>query len=157
MSNKIHTYDVTVEWTGNRGTGTSSYRAYDRSYDIRADGKVAIQGSSDSAFRGDPACWNPEDLLVASASACHKLSYLHLCSVNKVVVLGYVDAAHGIMEEGDLGGKFVKIILRPTVTISADSDAAVAKKLHHDANSICFIANSMSCPIEHEPTIIKVT
>ena len=155
MSGKIHTYDVAVEWTGNKGDGTSSYRGYDRSYDVRADGKPTLQGSSDPAFRGDASCWNPEDLLVASASACHKLTYLHLCSVNKVIVTAYVDQAHGVMEEGKMGGKFVKIILRPTVTITADSDADVAKKLHHDANSFCFIANSVSFPIEHEPTIVK--
>ena len=30
---RTHTYEVTVEWTGNTGTGTSGYRDYERSHD----------------------------------------------------------------------------------------------------------------------------
>ena len=84
---KQHTYNVTVEWTGNEGQGTSEYRAYSRNHLISADGKPSVDGSSDPSFRGDAARWNPEELLVASVSACHKLWYLHLCSDNGVVVL----------------------------------------------------------------------
>jgi hypothetical protein len=39
-----HRYRVEVEWTGNRGTGTSSYRAYDRDREIRRRCKLAIAG-----------------------------------------------------------------------------------------------------------------
>jgi organic hydroperoxide reductase OsmC/OhrA len=56
---------------GNLGTGTSGYRDYSRNYAIVSEGKSAIQGSADPAFRGDRSRWNPEELLVASLSACH--------------------------------------------------------------------------------------
>ncbi|MCR2632510.1 OsmC family peroxiredoxin, partial [Salmonella enterica] len=72
-----HHYDVGVTWTGNTGKGTASYTAYARDHVIQSPGKPDIAGSADPAFRGDPARWNPEDLLVASLSACHKLWYLH--------------------------------------------------------------------------------
>jgi organic hydroperoxide reductase OsmC/OhrA len=75
-----HTYGVKIEWTGNRGSGTSGYREYGREHTIAAGSKPDIPGSSDAAFRGNAERWNPEDLLVASASACHKLWYLHLCA-----------------------------------------------------------------------------
>ena len=65
---KQHTYHVRVIWTGNQGTGTANYRAYSRAHDIAAPGKPVIPGSSDPSFRGDAMRWNPEDLLVASAS-----------------------------------------------------------------------------------------
>src|SRR5689334_3505043 len=78
---KTHRYAVTVTWTGNTGKGTSAYRDYERRHEISASAqKPAIPGSSDPAFRGDGARWNPEELLVASLSACHKLWYLHLCA-----------------------------------------------------------------------------
>jgi organic hydroperoxide reductase OsmC/OhrA len=64
-----HTYRVSVLWTGNRGTGTSGYRDYGRDHTIRSGSKPDIPGSSDAAFLGDAARWNPEDLLVASASS----------------------------------------------------------------------------------------
>jgi glyoxylase-like metal-dependent hydrolase (beta-lactamase superfamily II) len=47
------------------------------------------------SFRGDATRWSPEDLFVASVSACHKLWYLHLCASAGVVVLAYPGVAHG--------------------------------------------------------------
>src|SRR5215469_2184847 len=147
---KSHRYSVTVEWTGNKGTGTSTYGGYERSHEIYASGeKPPIPGSSDPAFRGDGTRWNPEELLVASLSACHKLWYLHLCAAAKVVVVAYVDHAEGEMEETpDGGGKFRLVVLRPDVTIAAGCDMEKARELHAAAHAKCIIANSMNFPVE---------
>ena len=48
-----HRYSVTARWTGDRGTGTSGYRDYDRSVTLHADGRPDLEASSDRAFRGD--------------------------------------------------------------------------------------------------------
>ena len=107
-----HHYDVNVTWTGNTGKGTASYTAYSRDHVIQAPGKADIAGSADPAFRGDAARWNPEDLLVASLSACHKLWYLHLCAVEGIVVTAYRDDAQGVMrEDPDHGGAFASVTL----------------------------------------------
>lgn len=148
-----HNYLVSVQWTGNQGTGTSGYREYGRDHVIRAPGKPDIPGSSDPAFRGDAARWNPEDLLVASASACHKLWYLHLCAVAGVHVLTYEDEAQGTMVDSPEGGRFTGIVLHPRVTIRAVDDAGLAERLHHDAHAQCYIANSVNFPIRCEPVI----
>lgn len=152
---RVHHYKIRVEWTGNTGTGTSGYKAYERRYEICAgDAKPRIPGSSDPGFRGDPALWNPEELLVASLSACHKLWYLHLCATAGVVVTSYVDHAEGEMEEAaDGGGRFRRVILRPVVTITPLSDRRKAHELHAAAHAKCFIANSVNFPVEHEPEI----
>ena len=92
MAPKEHHYQVTVKWTGNKGNGTQTYKSYDRSYEMSSTNKPTILGSSDPAFLGDNSRWNPEDLLLASASACHKLWYLHLCAVDGISVLSYIDA-----------------------------------------------------------------
>ena len=86
---KQHTYQVTVDWTGNDGSGTKSYASYRRDHTIASPGKPVIGGSSDPSFRGDSSRYNPEELLVASLSACHMLWYLHLCAVNKVIVIDF--------------------------------------------------------------------
>jgi organic hydroperoxide reductase OsmC/OhrA len=152
---KTHRYSVVVEWTGNTGTGTSGYRDYERRYDISAGvRKPVIPGSSDPAFRGDPTRWNPEDLLVASISACHKLWYLHLCAEAGIAVLAYVDHAEGEMEEAaDGSGRFTRVTLRPRVTVAAGADMAMARQLHAAAHAKCFIANSVNFPVQHEPDI----
>jgi organic hydroperoxide reductase OsmC/OhrA len=151
---RIHRYEVTVRWTGNTGSGTSGYRNYVRSFEASAGEKQPIAGSSDPAFRGDPARWNPEELLVASLSACHKLWYLHLCAISGVTVVDYVDHAEGFMEENpDGSGHFQQVILRPEVTVSKESPVTKAGELHKVAHSKCFIANSVNFPVELEPKI----
>jgi organic hydroperoxide reductase OsmC/OhrA len=149
---KQHHYTATINWTGNLGTGTSSHKAYGRSYEIGARGKPMIPGSSDPAFHGDPSRYNPEDILVASLSACHMLWYLHLAAVNKVVVLDYQDNATGTMEESPAGGgHFVEVTLKPVITLTPESDVETAKHLHHEAHEKCFIAASMNFPVKCEP------
>lgn len=151
---KTHTYPVHVAWTGNTGRGTAGYKGYDRSFVVRAGDKPEIAGSSDPAFRGDAARWNPEDLLVASVSACHKLWYLHLCAEAGIVVTAYEDQAEGTMvDDAAHGGFFTAITLRPVVTITTTSDATRASALHEEAHRLCFIANSVNFPITCEPTI----
>jgi len=151
---KTHRYHATIVWTGNRGSGTSGYRAYERGYEVRCLGKAPILGSSDPAFRGDPAAHNPEELLVASVSACHMLWYLHLCADAGVVVSGYEDSAAGSMTEAaDGSGRFSEIVLRPRVTLAGGADSDLAQRLHATAHDKCFIANSVNFPIRVEPTI----
>ena len=90
-----HRYALTSTWTGNTGTGTSGYRDYRRDVTIEVEGKPELLASADKPFRGDPARWNPEDLLLASLSECHLLSYLHACVTAGVVVVSYRDRRPG--------------------------------------------------------------
>lgn len=154
MTAKQHSYRVTVEWTGGRGVGTLNHAGYGRDHTISAGAKPPIPGSSDPAFRGDPARWNPEDLLLASISACHKLWYLGLCAKAGISVLGYRDEAEATMlEDANGAGRFVSATLRPRIAIRAGGDIAVASRLHRDAHEHCFIANSVNFPIACEPII----
>jgi organic hydroperoxide reductase OsmC/OhrA len=153
--NKDHHYRVTVEWTGNRGEGTASYRSYDRDHVVTGELTAPIHGSSDPAFRGDAARWNPEQLLLAAASQCHLLAYLHVAAVNGLVVTAYADHAEATMvEQPDGAGQFREIILRPVVTVADPATAELAQRLHEDANAVCFIARSLNFPVHHEPTVL---
>ena len=153
---KSHQYVMHLSWTGNRGEGTSTYRAYDRSYTISINNKADLQGSADPMFRGDPTKHNPEELLVAALSSCHLLSYLNLCAVNDIVVTNYEDDAKGTMTEDAVrGGFFTEVILNIAVTITDISKKEKAIELHHDANKLCFIANSVNFPVKHNVTILS--
>lgn len=151
---KQHTYQVQVDWTGNEGEGTKSYKGYGRDHTVSADGKAAIACSSDPQFRGDAARYNPEELLIASLSACHMLWYLHLCAVNGVVVVDYHDSPSGVMvEQADGGGEFSEATLRPIVEIAKGGDAAKALALHEEAHGFCFIARSVKFPVAVEAEV----
>ncbi len=149
---KNHHYKVDIKWTGNSGKGTSNYTAYERSHVISVDEKDRIYGSSDPLFRGDKTKYNPEELFIASLSTCHMLWFLHLCSDQNIVVLDYADNATGTMQETkDDGGRFIEVTLHPVVVVSHTSMIEKANKLHHDANKLCYIANSCNFPIHHKP------
>ena len=152
MAGRRHLYRATIDWKGDQGTGTSGYRDYARDHLIATAGKPDIAGSSDPAFRGDGARWNPEELLVASLAACHQLWYLHLCAEAGVVVTGYRDEAEGTMiEEPDGGGRFERVVLYPEVTLAPGSDASTALALHDQAHHRCFIARSVNFPVDCNP------
>ncbi len=153
--NKQHTYKIGVVWTGNLGNGSSTYRGYTREYDIACEGQPVIKGSAHPGYGGDAARHNPEDMLLASLSACHMLWYLHLCTVNKVVVTAYEDQAEGVMElNPDGSGQFGRVTLRPRVTITAERDAETAARLHEKAHAMCFIARSVNFAVDHEPETV---
>lgn len=149
-----HTYEVTVRWTGNRGEGTRSYTGYGRDHEVEAVGKPVILGSADPAFRGDATRFNPEELLVASLSQCHMLWYLHLCAQAGVIVVDYIDSARGTLRLGPDGrGAFSEVVLAPRVTVTTAEAADIAWGLHRRAYELCFIANSVSFPVRHEPQV----
>ncbi|HEY2670904.1 MAG TPA: OsmC family protein [Rugosimonospora sp.] len=152
---RTHSYELTVTWTGNRGTGTSGYRAYGRGNEVTAPGLPMLPGSSDPTFRGERDRWNPEQLLVAALAQCHLLSYLHACVNAGVVVVGYTDTPLGKMvETPDGGGHFTEVVLRPQVTVATADMADRAAGLHEIAHELCFIANSVNFPVLHRPVTL---
>lgn len=155
LSMKTHCYITQLKWTGNTGNGTKSYTSYTRDYTVKTGTKPVILGSSDVAFRGDNTRYNPEEMFLASLSACHMLWYLHLCSQAGVIVMNYSDDACGEMEETVNGsGKFVKVILKPVVVVENESMLLRAEELHKEANEMCFIANSCNFPVKHQSICI---
>ena len=152
---KTHQYAAKITWTGGWTDPVKrDYRSYSREHLIEIDGKAPVRGSADPAFRGDPALYNPEDMLLASLSACHMLWYLHLCTVKGIEILSYVDEAAGEMAETpDGAGRFTAVTLRPAVTIEAGGNWDLAMKLHGEAHAKCFIANSVNFPVRHEAQV----
>ena len=149
---KEHTYQISLTWTGNQGQGTAAYTAYSRDHVIQAAGKPELPGTSDTAFRGSPGRYNPEELFVSALSSCHLLWYLHLCATNGIIVTDYRDEARGTMvETADGGGYFREVTLYPVVTITDAGRIPRAIELHREAAKKCYIANSCNFPVRHEP------
>ncbi len=150
---KEHNYQLDLTWTGAAQGGTVDYHAYNREYRIVFGDKPGITGSADPAFKGDPALYNPEEMLLAALSSCHMLSYLALASLEGLEVVAYEDSASGTMLQEGRGGRFTDVLLQPRVTLAPGSDLVRAEALHEDASKTCFIANSMNFPVRHQPEI----
>jgi len=162
IQDKFHQYDITIQWTGNQGSGTTGYHAYGRDHLISIENKTGIMGSSDPAFLGDKTRHNPEELFVSAIASCHMLWYLHLCAQAGVVVTAYLDHARGEMSETDglrpasgqlRGGRFISVTLNPEVTVMEPGMIEKALQLHQKANELCFIANSVNFPVRHRPVV----
>jgi organic hydroperoxide reductase OsmC/OhrA len=78
------------------------------------------------------------------------LWYLHLCADAGIVVVSYQDHAEGTMIETAEGGRFTNVTLHPAVKVTDSAEHAEA--LHKRAHELCFLANSVNCPVELRPT-----
>jgi organic hydroperoxide reductase OsmC/OhrA len=157
MRKREHRYLITTCWTGNLGSGTSAYTEYSRDHQLSAPHKLApIAGSSDPSFRGDPARYNPEELLLGAVSACHMLWVLHLCADAGIVVMDYADEAEGLMvEHADGSGEFTGIVLRPRMRITDSTRAKDTEEIHRRAHALCALARSVKFEVRCEPKIIS--
>ncbi|MEM7215161.1 MAG: OsmC family protein [Pseudomonadota bacterium] len=155
---KQHDFPSQIVWTGNRGAGTSAYRAYDRTWNMTVPGKEVVHCSNDPLLGGDPTKYNPEDLLITALASCHMLWYLHLCSEAGITVTAYQDSPVGIGESEPSGkGRFLEAVLKPRITVTHDSDANKAVSIHDEIHNYCFIARSVNFPVRFEVEIIKET
>lgn len=152
---KTHAYKTNIVWTGNKGKGTSDYKAYDRNFILKINNKPDILCSSDIPFLGDGTRHNPEDMLLSALSSCHMLWYLHLCADKGITVTAYEDNATGTMIQKPIGGgNFIEATLHPIITITDAAHIELATALHTDANKNCFIANSCNFPVHHKPQFV---
>ncbi len=73
---------------------------------------------------------------------------------DRVVVTSYEDDAAGTMkEDGNSGGAFTEVVLRPRVTVAEEAMIEAATAAHRQAREWCFIANSVNFPVRHEPVV----
>ena len=140
-----------LEWTGAAKGPTRDPGTFSRDLALTlAD--VMLPMSSAPGFRGDPLKANPEQLFVAAISACHALTYLFLAAKSNVVVIGYTDDAEGRLAVVDGRMRMGRVTLRPCVTLEDADDEPRAHALMAKAHDGCFIANSVSTPVDIVPT-----
>ncbi len=154
MSTDAHRYTLDLEWQGDRGQGTSTYDGYSREHRIRIAGKPDLIATADPLFRGDASLHNPEDLLLASLSGCHLLTYLALCARARINVTGYRDRAEGtLLLTKDGGGQFTEVVLRPEVVVAEERMLEKARFFHGEVHKYCFIARSVNFPVRCEAVV----
>jgi organic hydroperoxide reductase OsmC/OhrA len=140
-----------VEWSAD-GPGRFRDGRYSRVHRIGFDGGAEITGSASPQVvpvpMADPAGVDPEELLVASTSACHMLWFLHLARDAGLDVAGYRDEALGLMGKIDGRTAIARIVLRPRIVFEGEApDDETLARLHHEAHERCFIANSLKSEV----------
>jgi organic hydroperoxide reductase OsmC/OhrA len=142
-----------LEWSGAAKGATLDPTTFSRDLDV-AIGPIAVPMSAAPGFRGDATRTNPEQLFVASLSACQALTYLFLAAKNGVAVVAYSDEAEGRLGLADGRMRVSRVLLRPRITLADSSNEARARALVDQAHAECFIANSTTAPVHIEPTFL---
>jgi organic hydroperoxide reductase OsmC/OhrA len=142
-------HKATIEW---RSDGRFREGRYSRVHAIGFDGGAEIKGSASPHVvpvpMADPTGVDPEEMLVASAAACHMLWFLHLARDAGLDVASYRDEAAGMV--GNLEGRtaITRIVLRPRIAFTGEApDQATLDRFHHEAHERCFIANSLKSEV----------
>ncbi|MES1199587.1 MAG: OsmC family protein [Pseudomonadota bacterium] len=148
-------YTATISWK--RGDQPFSDNKYSRAHTVAFDSGQMMDASSSPhvvklPYSREDAV-DPEEMLVASLSSCHMLSFLYVAKLADFVVDSYVDDAEGVMTKNEHGKLWVsKTTLRPRIGwVGRTPTAAELEHLHHQAHEECFIANSYKGEVVIEP------
>jgi peroxiredoxin-like protein len=140
-SRKSFHYKERLVWDAGRRAGVS------------VDGKPVLQVSSPPEFKGDPACWSPEDMLVSAADACLLMTFLAYSQREELELVKYESEADGALEFADGRYRFSEVTLRPRLTFRTEEDAEIARMVLDLAHRDCIITNSISAAVRLEPEI----
>ena len=152
IRHRIHRYETHLNWTGSTGSG---YAAYSRAHTASATPAVTeLTLSSDPVFRGDPALFSPEQLLVIAASSCQLLSFLAIAARAGIDVVAYDDAAEEVMPEDDEPVRITTIALRPRIVVGPGTAVERVRAFCDQAHHECYVANSLRTEIRVEPEIV---
>ena len=138
------TYSARIEWSGSTGAG---WESYDRTHAALVAEQVVSLTTGEA--KGDPRLANPEQLLLAAASSCQMLWFLHLASKARIDVVAYEDDCVAEMP----GDRFERVVLRPRIRVSGGADAERVRRLAEQAHRHCNVAKSLSCPVEIQPEL----
>lgn len=148
-----HEHRATVTWRRDEGDAFTGGR-FSRAHTWHFDGGVSVPASASPAVvrapysRADAV--DPEEALVASAAACHMMTFLWLAAKEGFVVESWRDEAVGELTPNAAGRMWVsRIVLSPEIRF-ADAKQPTAEdiaRLHERAHVECYIANSIKSEV----------
>jgi len=146
------THSAEIKWAAKESGEEFLKGRFSRAHTVSFDGGTEVPASASPHVVGKwavEAAVDPEEMLVASLSSCHMLSFLHLAGVAGFTV---TDHAEGVTEEIAPGRLAVtKVKLRPKIEwAGAAPEQEELDRLHHQAHEICFIANSVKTQVAVE-------
>jgi peroxiredoxin-like protein len=106
-----------------------------------------INFAAPQEFGGEPGLWTPEHLLLGAVATCYVSTFRTISELSKLKFSGLAVVVEGTIEKQEGGFRFVRIKLRPTLTIERNEDRDRAHRLLEKADRACLISRSLSCPV----------
>lgn len=141
-------HQATIEWQ--RAPNPVDAQTYSRNHQALLNGGQSVNVSASVEYKGDPACTDPEQLLLSALGSCHMLTFLAIADLQGYTVEHYRDTPTGHLEKNAQGRMAItRIELSPVVRFGSDKqpDAAALTKMHASAHRNCFIASSINAAV----------
>lgn len=139
-----HYYEVEINWeSGQKGTISSPVL------------KDTVEVATPPEFaNGIEGVWSPEHLFVSAVSSCFMTTFLAIAENSKLDFKSLKIKSAGKLEKVD--GKFMmsEVMLKPVLTIPAETDPEKAERILHKSDRACLISNSVRSNIVLEPEVI---
>lgn len=128
-----HSYNLSLEWTGDRKGILSSP-------EFPSTIEVVTPPEFDKGIAGH---WSPEHLFTASVLSCFMTTFLAIADYSKLEYEKFECKAEGILES--IEGKFLmtEIILKPIVYIKNQEEIEKTERILHKSEKACLISNSI--------------
>jgi peroxiredoxin-like protein len=128
-----HSYNLSLEWTGDRKGILSSP-------EFLSTVEVVTPPEFDKGIAG---YWSPEHLFTASVLSCFMTTFLAIADYSKLEFEKFECKAEGILESVE--GKFLmtEIILKPVVYIKNKEEIEKTERILHKSEKACLISNSI--------------
>lgn len=152
-----HRFVSEIVWSGK---GDFESNKYSRAHEWRFDGGTIVPASSSPTVVPVPysveAAVDPEEAFLAALASCHMLWFLDLARRSGLIVDKYSDKSVAEMERVEKGRLAItNVTLNPVISVVSEKPADhELEQLHEEAHKRCFIANSVKCNIQINPTVI---
>jgi len=142
LSEDSQNFDVRLTWTGGK------------SGDVKVKHKSTIKIGTPPGFKGEDKFHSPEDLFVASATACYMSGFVEFTKKMHISFESFECDSTGKLESVGRSYEITRIDMKTMVVVESESLKGKIERALELAAKYCFVGNSMKCPITHKIEVV---
>ncbi len=142
LSEDSQNFNVRLAWTGGK------------SGDVMVEHKPTIKIGTPPESEGEDEFHSPEDLFVASATACYMSGFVEFTKKMHINFKSFECDSTGKLESVGRSYEITRIDMKARVVIESDSLKGKMERALELAAKYCFVGNSMKCPITHVTEVL---
>lgn len=120
---------------------------------VASAGLVPMHSAPPVEFDGPGDRWSPETLLCGALADCFVLTFRAIARARHLPWMSLDVEVLGTLEREGRDSRFTRFDLEARLRIAPETDAAVAERALHQAETGCLIGNSLTAP-QHLTVVI---
>ena len=138
---KIYEFKTSVRWKNSRRG------------ELLSKGREKIEVGCPTEFGGDPDCWTPEHLFVASIETCVMTTFLWMIDKLGGKILNYESDSSGKAYMQGSEFRFNEVTVKPMILVQDKEDFLKAQRAIEYAKRECLITKALNIKVNVEPRI----